>query len=202
MSTQCCSPAPGQIRAKYLRVLWIALGANLAMFCVELAASLYSGSSSLAADALDFLGDSANYAASLGALALGGLWTSRVALVKGLAMLGFGIGVLAYAGWRALLGVPPEPITMGVVAVAALAVNFGVAVLLFRFREGDANMRSVWLCTRNDVIANVAVIAAAIGVFGSGSLWPDFAVAVVLAALGITSGGAVIAHARAELSRG
>ena len=201
MSAQCCGPGAGQIQARYLRVLWIALGANLAMFCVELVASLFSGSSSLAADALDFLGDSANYAASLGALALGGLWVSRVALAKGLAMLGFGLAVLAYAGWRAVLGVPPEPVTMGVVALAALGVNFGVALLLFRFREGDANMRSVWLCTRNDVIANVAVLAAALGVLGTGSLWPDFAVAVVLAALAITSGRVVIAHARDELSR-
>lgn len=200
MSAHCCSPASDTHHARYRRILWIALGANLAMFFVELAASAFSGSSSLAADALDFLGDSANYAASLGAIALGGLWAPRVALVKGVAMLCFGIGVLAYAGWRAVLGVPPEPITMGVVGLAALGVNFGVAVLLFRFREGDANMRSVWLCTRNDVIANIAVIAAALGVFGTGSLWPDFAVAAVLAALGITSGRAVIAHARAEFA--
>jgi len=193
----CCTVAP----MHYRRILGVALGANLAMFFVELAASVFSGSSSLAADALDFLGDSANYAASLGALALGGLWVSRVAFIKGLAMFCFGIAVLAYAGWRALLGVPPVPITMGVVALAALGVNFGVAVLLFRFRKGDANMRSVWLCTRNDVIANVAVIVAALGVFGTGSLWPDFAVAAVLAALGVSSGGAVIAHARAELAR-
>ena len=202
MSAHCCPPEPGVADARYRRILWIALGANLAMFVVELAASALSGSSSLAADALDFLGDSANYAASLGAIALGGLWGSRVALAKGLTMLAFGIGVLAYAGWRAVLGVPPEPITMGAVALVALGVNFAVAALLFRFREGDANMRSVWLCTRNDVIANLAVIAAAVGVFGSGSLWPDFAVAVVLAALGITSGSAVIAHARAELAAG
>jgi len=200
MSAQCCGPAAGRTGPKYRRVLWIALGANLVMFAVELAASAVSGSSSLAADALDFLGDSANYAASLGALALGGLWVSRVALVKGLAMLCFGVGVLVYAGWRAVLGVPPEPITMAVVALAALGVNFGVAVLLFRFRNGDANMRSVWLCTRNDVIANIAVIAAALGVFGTGSLWPDFAVAAVLAGLGMSSGGAVIVHARAELA--
>ncbi|MDX1376639.1 MAG: cation transporter [Burkholderiales bacterium] len=200
MSEHCCSPDSGQIRAGYPRILWIAFGANLAMFFVELAASVLSGSSALAADALDFLGDSANYAASLGALALGGRWTSRVAFVKGIAMFGFGIGVLAYAGWRAMLGVPPEPITMGVVALAALGVNCGVALLLYRFREGDANMRAVWLCTRNDVIANCAVIAAAVGVFGTGSLWPDFAVAAVLAGLGLTSGAAVIAHARAELA--
>ena len=171
------------------------------MFFVELWASVLSGSSSLAADALDFLGDSANYAASLGALALGGLWTSRVALAKGLAMFAFGVGVLGYAVWRAILGVPPEPITMGAVALLALGVNLGVAALLFRFRQGDANMRSVWLCTRNDVIANMAVIAAAIGVLGTGSLWPDFAVAAVLAGLGITSGSAVLAQARTELAR-
>lgn len=201
MSEQFCSPVSGRIDPRYRRILWIALGANLAMFFVELGASAVSGSSSLAADALDFLGDSANYAASLGALALGGLWTSRVALVKSLAMFGFGVGVLGYAAWRAILGVPPEPITMGAVALAALGVNLGVAVLLFRFRQGDANMRSVWLCTRNDVIANMAVIAAAIGVFGTGSLWPDFAVAAVLAGLGIASGSAVFAHARTELAR-
>jgi len=199
MSAHCCSPASDGTHASYRRILWVALGANVAMFFVELAASALSGSSSLAADALDFFGDSANYAASLGAIALGGLWVSRVALVKGVVMFAFGIGVLAYAGWRAVLGVAPEPVMMGAVALAALGVNLGVAALLFRFRNGDANMRSVWLCTRNDVIANLAVIAAALGVFGTGSLWPDFAVAAVLAVLGITSGGAVIRHARAEL---
>jgi len=180
-------------------LLAVALGANLAMFFVELVASALSGSSSLAADALDFLGDSANYAASLGAIGLGGLWVSRVALVKGVVMFSFGVGVLAYAGWCAVLGVAPEPVMMGAVALAALGVNLGVAALLFRFRNGDANMRSVWLCTRNDVIANLAVIAAAVGVFGTRSLWPDFAVAAVLAVLGITSGGAVTRHARDEL---
>jgi Co/Zn/Cd efflux system component len=200
MSAHCCSPAVSDaVRAGYRRILWVALVANLAMFFIELVASAFSGSSSLAADALDFFGDSANYAASLGAIAIGGLWISRVAFIKGLAMFGFGVGVLAYAGWRAVLGVAPEPFTMGAVALAALAVNLGVAALLFRFRRGDANMRSVWLCTRNDVIANLAVIAAAVGVFGTGSLWPDFAVAAVLAMLGITSGAVVIRHARAEL---
>lgn len=202
MSAHCGGAACGSdLRPRYRRILWIALAANLAMFFVELGASALSGSSSLAADALDFLGDSANYAASLGALALGGLWASRVALMKSLAMFGFGLGVLGYATWRAMLGVPPEPITMGAVALAALGVNLGVATLLYRFRQGDANMRSVWLCTRNDVVANLAVIAAALGVFGTGSLWPDFAVATVLAALGITSGSAVFAQARAELAR-
>ena len=169
------------------------------MFVVELAASLFSGSTALAADAADFLGDSANYALSLGALAAGGAWLSRVALLKGAAMSVYGLAVLAYAAWRAWLGVPPEPITMGVVGLLALAVNFGVAVLLYRFRDGDANMRSVWLCTRNDVIANILVLIAAAGVFSTGTVWPDVGVAAILAFLGLSSGRIVIRQARAEL---
>jgi Co/Zn/Cd efflux system component len=181
-------------------VLWIALVANVLMFLLEVVAAAWSGSSALAADAADFLGDSANYALSLGALAVGGAWISRVALLKGVAMSLYGVGVLAYAAWRAWLGVPPEPLTMGVVGALALAVNFGVAALLYRFREGDANMRSVWLCTRNDVIANLAVLVAAAGVFGTGTIWPDVAVAAMLAMLGLSSGRVVIRQARAELS--
>jgi len=191
-------PAPHD-NLSYRRVLWIALFANAAMFAVELIASIFSGSTALAADAADFLGDSANYALSLGALAVGGAWLSRVALLKGGAMSIYGIAVLAYAAWRAWLGVPPEPITMGVVGVLALAVNFSVAVLLYRFREGDANMRSVWLCTRNDVIANILVLVAAVGVFGTGTVWPDVGVAAVLAVLGLSSGRLVIRQALAEL---
>ena len=199
MSDACCDVPPPPRGLSYRRVLWIALLANAIMFFVELAASVWSGSSALAADAADFLGDSANYALSLGALAVGGVWVSRVALLKGVAMSAYGIAVLAYAGWRAWLGVPPEPVIMGVVGFLALMVNFGVAVLLFRFREGDANMRSVWLCTRNDVIANLAVLVAAAGVFGTGTVWPDVGVAALLAILGLSSGRIVIRQARAEL---
>lgn len=199
MSDACCNVPPPPTDLSYRRVLWIALCANAVMFCIELAASVFSGSSALAADAADFLGDAANYALSLGALALGGTWISRVALLKGAVMAGYGVAVLAYAAWRAWLGTPPEPLTMGAVGLLALTVNFGIAALLFRFREGDANMRSVWLCTRNDVIGNVAVLAAAAGVFGTGTVWPDIAVATVLAVLGLMAGRAVIRQARAEL---
>ena len=199
MGHECCHTPTPSTDISYRRVLWIALFANLAMFGVELVASVWSGSSALAADAGDFLGDSANYALSLGAIALGGAWVSRVALLKGAAMSVYGIAVLAYAGWRAWLGAPPEPLTMGVVGALALAVNFTVAVLLYRFRDGDANMRSVWLCTRNDVIANLMVLAAAAGVFGTGTIWPDVAVAAILAGLGLSSGRIVIRHAWGEL---
>jgi len=200
MSNDCCSAPPPPRSVSYRRVLWVALFANVVMFFVELVAAALSGSSALAADAADFLGDSANYALSLGALALGGAWISRVALLKGAAMTVYGLGVLGYATWRAWLGAPPEALTMGSVGLLALGVNFGVATLLFRFRDGDANMCSVWLCTRNDIIANVAVLAAAAGVFGTGTVWPDIAVAAMLAALGLTSGRAVIGRAKAELA--
>lgn len=199
MSDACCDVPASSQDPGYRRVLWIALLANAAMFLVEVVAAWWSGSSALAADAADFLGDSANYALSLGAIALGGVWTSRVALLKGLAMSVYGVAVLAYAAWRAWLGAPPEALTMGVVGLLALAVNFSVAAMLYRFREGDANMRSVWLCTRNDVIANIAVLIAAVGVFGTSTVWPDVAVAAILAVLGLSSGRIVIRQARSEL---
>ena len=173
---------------------------NAAMFLVELAASAASGSASLAADAVDFAGDAANYGLSLAAIAAGGLWASRVALVKGLTMGAYGIGVLAFCAWRIHVATPPEPLTMGIIGTLALAANLWVAWLLYAYREGDANMRSVWLCTRNDAISNLAVLAAAAGVFGTGSLWPDIAVAALMASLALVSAYSVIRHARAELA--
>lgn len=193
-----CSPTPST-DAGYRKALWIALAVNVAMFFVEIAASAASGSASLAADAVDFAGDAGNYALSLAALAAGGLWASRLALGKGLAMAAYGVGVLIFAGWRLWLGVPPEPITMGVVGTIALTANLGVAWLLYAYRNGDANMRAVWLCTRNDAISNLAVLAAAAGVFGTSSVWPDVAVALLMAGLATSSAVQVVAHARAEM---
>ena len=199
MSDACCKAPPPPRGLSYRRVLWIALCANAAMFLVELAAAWWSGSSALAADAADFLGDSANYALSLGALALGGAWISRVALLKGTAMALYGVGVLVYAAWRTWLGIPPEPVTMGVVGLLALCVNFGVAMLLFRFREGDANMRSVWICSRNDAINNILVIGAGFAAYLTGSGVPDLLVAFTMAALGISGGWQIVGHSVVEL---
>lgn len=206
MSARCqqchdCSP-PAGVRpgSKFARALWIALLVNAAMFAVEIAAGLSAGSVSLLADAIDFLGDAANYGVTLAVLSLGVVWRARAAALKAATMLVFGGAVLAKALWSMSQGVPPEPFTMGVVGGLALAANVGVALLLYAFREGDANMRGVWLCSRNDAIGNVAVMLAALGVFGTGSAWPDLAVALVMASLAITAGWSVLRQARRELA--
>jgi Co/Zn/Cd efflux system component len=200
MSQHCCAhnPAPAQ-DPRYRRILWIALVLNAAMFFVELAGSAFSGSTSLAADAVDFAGDASNYGLSLAAIAAGGLWSSRAALVKGAAMAAYGIGIYIYVAWTIVEGGAPEPITMGVIGSLALAVNLGVAALLYAYRNGDANMRSVWLCTRNDAISNLAVLGAALGVFGTGTLWPDVAVALLMGSLGLWSAQEVVRRASGEL---
>jgi Co/Zn/Cd efflux system component len=183
----------------YARVLWIALAVNIAMFAVEIGAGLRSGSVALLADAIDFFADAANYALTLAVLSLGVAWRARAALVKAASMIAFGVLVLGKAVWGARVGIAPEPVTMGLVGALALAANLGVAAMLYAFRNGDANMRSVWLCTRNDAIGNAAVMVAALGVFGTGTVWPDVAVASVMAALAIHAGWSVIRHARGEL---
>ena len=192
-------PLPGHAPAGYARALWIALAVNAGMFLLEIAAGLRSGSVSLLADAIDFFGDAANYGVSLAVLTLHVAWRARSALLKAVSMALFGVAVLARAGWSAWHGIVPEPATMGAVGTLALAANVGVAVMLYRWREGDANMRSVWLCTRNDALGNLAVLAAALGVFGSGTAWPDLAVAAGMALLALTSAWSVTAQARSEL---
>jgi Co/Zn/Cd efflux system component len=199
MSADCCPPSAPQADGAYRRVLLIALALNAGMFAVEIVSGVAAGSSSLLADAVDFAGDATNYALSLGALALLPAWRARVALVKGYSMGAFGLFVLGVTAWHALRGTLPEAATMGAVALAALAVNVGVALMLYRYRFGDADMRSVWLCSRNDAIGNVAVLLAAAGVLGSDSGWPDWAVAAVLAGLALSSSARVLRHARREI---
>ena len=203
MSDSCChhgcaAPAPSQ-NPRYRRVLWAALVVNAFMFVVELAGGLHAGSVSLLADAVDFFGDAANYGLSLLVLGLALSWRARAALLKGLSMGAFGVFVLAQAGWSVAAGTVPEPVTMGVIGALALLANVAVAAMLYAWREGDANMRSVWLCSRNDALGNLAVMAAALGVFGTGRGWPDLAVAAIMAVLALTAARAVIRQARAEL---
>ena len=200
MSAHCCAApaAPGQDPA-FRRALWVALLVNLVMFGVEIAAGMISGSVSLLADALDFLGDAGNYAISLAVLPLGLMWRARAALVKGVTMAAFGVFLLARASWVAVAGVAPDPLTMGLVGLVALVANVAVAVMLYRFRDGDANMQSVWLCSRNDAIGNVAVMLAAVGVFGTGSVWPDVAVAVIMATLALSAAMLVVRQSWREM---
>lgn len=179
-------------------VLWAALAINATMFLVEGGAGLLSRSVSLQADALDFLGDSASYGLSLFAVARPLRWRASTALLKGIAMGLFGLWVIGATIYSATTPGVPNPATMGSVGALALAANIVCAVLLFRFRRGDANMRSVWLCTRNDALGNIAVMVAATGVFASGTQWPDIAVGALLATLALTASVLVVRQALAE----
>lgn len=199
----CCSgndcesatPASG----RYRTVLWIVLGINAVMFLVEMGAGLAAGSASLQADALDFFADAANYGISLFVLGLALPWRARAALVKGASMGLFGVWVVATVIWHALHGTVPTWTTMGVVGAAALLANAACLALLYAWREGDANMRSVWICSRNDVLSNVAVLAAAMGVFGTGTGWPDLIVAAIMAGLALQGAAVVIRQSLHEL---
>jgi Co/Zn/Cd efflux system component len=203
MAKSCCqAPQPDAAAhndPRWRRVLWIALIANAAMFVVEMVAGVAADSRSLQADALDFFGDAANYAISLGVAGLALSWRAKAALVKAATMLAFGIWVIGYAIYGLMAGADPEPATMGMVGTLALATNVIVALMLFRFREGDANMRSVWICSRNDAIGNIAVLGAALGVFGTGHAWPDLLVASIMAGLALWGSMEVFRQARQEL---
>ncbi len=198
-SNDTCASGVAAASGRYRAVLWIVLAINALMFLVEIIAGLAAGSAALQADALDFFADAANYGISLFVLGLGIRWRARAALVKGASMGLFGLWVIASVIWHALHGTVPGWATMGIVGMAALAANAACLALLYAWRDGDANMRSVWLCSRNDVIANMAVLAAALGVFGTGTGWPDIIVAAVMAALAIQGAAVVIRQALAEL---
>lgn len=204
MSDACCHvpqrSADTRWRSpRYRGVLWAALVINAGMFGIELGSGLHAGSAALLADAVDFLGDAANYGLSLWVLRMALAWRARAALLKALSMGAFGLFVWGRVAWGVWTGVVPEPITMGAVGLLALVANVTVAVLLYAWREGDANMRSVWLCTRNDAIGNLAVLAAALGVFGVGHGWPDQLVAAAMGLLALTAAFTVFRQARDEL---
>jgi len=184
----CCEPA--QTDNRYRRILWAALAVNLTMFGVELVASIIGRSVSLRADALDFLADAANYTVALAVVGLALQWRARGALLKGGVMGLFGAWVAAGTIYHVLTGTVPH---------AEVMANLAVAGLLYRYRTADSQAMSVWLCTRNDCIANLGVMAAGAGVWMSGTPWPDILVAAVIACIGLSSAAQVIRQARYEL---
>jgi Co/Zn/Cd efflux system component len=201
VSKSCCAvQAPTTLDPRWRRALWIAFVVNAVMFVFEIVAGVASDSRALQADALDFLGDAANYAISLGVVGLALTWRARASLVKGATITLFGVYVLASAIWAAFGEAAPQPEVMGAVGLLALVANAGVALVLYRFRNGDSDMRSVWICSRNDALGNVAVLLAALGVFGTGTAWPDLIVAGIMAALALSGGWQIIGQARGELA--
>lgn len=200
MSAHCCNPPPNQSQPhRYRVVLWIALLVNFAMFVIEIVSGLHANSVSLLADSVDFFGDAVNYGLSLWVLGLPVSARAKASLIKAASMAIFGVWILGSAFSHLMSGVIPAPETMSIIGALALLANLSVAWLLYAYRNGDSNMRSVWLCTRNDAIGNVAVMLAAAGVFGTGSAWPDLLVASIMASLALHAAWQVMIQANTEL---
>ena len=201
---RCCESKTSELaalRQRQGRVLAAVLAINASMFGVEFGAGLLSGSTALLADSLDMLGDSLVYGFSLFVLQRSLAWRARAALVKGFVMAAFGVGVLAEAVFRLRAGVPPLAPAMAAIGMLALLANAICFLLLWRHRSDDINLRSTWLCSRNDLIANGAVLAAAALVAWSGSLWPDLMVGIAIALLFLRTASSVVREAIAELAR-
>jgi Co/Zn/Cd efflux system component len=184
---------------RYRRILWLALIINFAMFAIEIGGSWSAHSTSLLADSMDFLGDGANYALSLVVLARSVQWRAKAALFKALCMAVFGVAILVVGTLQFQSDELPVAKTMGSIALLAVGANLAVAWMLYAYRNGDANMRSVWLCTRNDVIGNLAVLGASLLVASTQQSWPDFVVAIGMALLALHSAWLVAGQALQEL---
>ncbi|UZE96181.1 cation transporter [Alkalimarinus alittae] len=199
MGSHCCSEKKFEgVSVRYKRVLWVVIALNAIMFGVEMTAGLFAQSQALQADALDFLADSVTYALSLWVIGKSIRMRTTVAIGKGLSLSFIGAWVLLSTIYQ-MTGVhSPEPVTMSWVAAAALGVNILSVILLISYKDGDANVRSVWLCSRNDAIGNVAVILAASGVWATQSGWPDLIVAFFMATLFFSSSLQIIRQALAE----
>ena len=200
----CCENdcQASDINVRYRRILWVALGINVSMFLVEIGASFVAGSVSLRADALDFLADALNYIIALAVIGLSLRWRASAALVKGGIMAMFGLWVAGSIISNAIIGSVPEAHVMSTIGLLALVANVSVAMLLYRHRASDSQAMSVWLCTRNDCIANIGVILAGAGVWISGTPWPDLAVAAVVAYLGLSSAVRIARRAIVEIREG
>jgi Co/Zn/Cd efflux system component len=202
--SDCCEAKAGElaaIRSRQGRVLWVVLAVNASMFFVEFGAGLAAGSSALLADSLDMLGDSFVYGFSLFVIHRSLAWRARAALLKGAIMVAFGVGVLLEVGFKFGSAVPPLVPAMAAIGTLALAANALCFALLWRHRADDINLRSTWLCSRNDLIANGAVLAAAVLVAWSRSPWPDIVVGVGIAVLFLRTASVIFRESIAELGR-
>lgn len=184
----------------FKRALWIALILNLGMFFVEIIYGILSHSLALRADGIDFLGDSINYFATLFVLKSTFNRKAQLSMVKSIFMIAFGVWILILGFNKFLTAEVPNPLTIAWVGVLALFVNGICVLLLFKFRDGDSNMQSVWLCSRNDALGNLAVIFASAGIYYWGTQWPDLIVAVFMASMAIHSGKKIFSSARNELN--
>lgn len=195
----CSSNQPIHQSPKYKKALWIVLVLNLSMFFVEIVTGIKSGSTSLLSDSLDFLGDSANYLISLIVLPMALSYRAKASMVKGLTMGVFGLFILITSIYRAFYGEVPSYSEMSIVGFLALLVNVSALLILLKFRDGDSNVRSVWVCSRNDAIGNMAVILAGIAVYFFQSKYPDLIVAFILAFLALQASQEIIKRAWVEL---
>jgi len=186
----------------YKRILWVVIFINAAMFIVEMSAGKLAGSQALQADALDFLGDALTYGLSLAVIGMSLKIRSTAALLKGLSLLGMGLWVFGSTVYQFfVLGLPKAEI-MGLIGLLALAANLASVLLLMRYKDGDANVRSVWLCSRNDAIGNVAVMAASVAVWLTATAWPDLVVAIFMAGLFLRSAQLILVQSWQELRSG
>ncbi len=186
------------VSASYKRRLWAVIAINAGMFGVEMVAGHMAQSQALQADALDFFGDALTYGISLAVIGSSISVRSAAALAKGLSLLAMGLWVFGSTVYQVFVAGVPEAQVMGIVGFLALAANLASVALLVRYKDGDANVRSVWLCSRNDAIGNVAVMVAALGVWGTATGWPDLIVAAIMAGLFLTSAFQIITQAMAE----
>lgn len=199
MSGCCEDKTFDGVSPAYKRALMAVIAINGVMFFVEMTAGLVSGSQALKADALDFAGDTATYGLSLFVIGASLKIRARASLIKGASLAAIALTVLTMTGLRVMNGAPPEAGTMGLVGLLALAANLTSVFILLRWRDGDSNVRSVWLCSRNDAIGNVGVIAAGGLVAATGTAWPDLVVAALLASLFLKSAAAITVQALGEL---
>lgn len=204
MAASCCGSGATfeGLSADYRRRLWIVIAINAAMFFVEMGAGAFAGSQALQADALDFLGDSLTYGMSLAVIGAAVRVRAWTAFVKGVSLTLMGLWVFGSTAYHVLiLGIPKAEI-MGIVGFMALVANVASVVILARYKDGDANVRSVWLCSRNDAIGNVAVMIAALGVWGTATKWPDLIVAAIMAGLFLWSSAQILRQSVREIRTG